>query len=52
MRRIALAAILALGANAGQADVGPIFLPDLTFPEPTPAPMVPTDGETGLRCTR
>lgn len=53
MRRIALAAFFALGATAGQADIAPVFLPDLTFPDPAPAPTVPTRNcETDPRCTR
>ncbi|SDY59045.1 hypothetical protein SAMN05444340_11172 [Citreimonas salinaria] len=53
MKHIAFATLLALGATAGHADVGPAFLPDLTFPAPVPAPPVSIqDCETAPRCTR
>ncbi|MGR3495459.1 hypothetical protein [Citreimonas sp.] len=40
MKRIALAALFAVAATAGHANIGPMFLPDLTFPAPDSAPTV------------
>ena len=42
MKQLVLAVGLAFAATAGQAGVGPLFLPDLTFPTPAPAPTVST----------
>ncbi|WP_375257561.1 hypothetical protein [Citreimonas sp.] len=40
MKRIALAALFAVAGTAGHANIGPMFLPDLTFPAPDSAPTV------------
>lgn len=41
-----LATACVLLAGPGFADVGPVFLPDFTFPAPSPQPDVSTQGCT------
>ncbi|BBU53955.1 MULTISPECIES: hypothetical protein [Mameliella] len=49
MKRIllALAAAAALVTGPALADVGPVFLPDLTFPAPQPHPDMSSQGCAG-----
>ena len=42
MTRLTVALCLALASGPALANVGPMFLPDLTFPEPVTAPKPET----------
>lgn len=44
MKPLFLAAILATAATAGSADVGPVFLPDFSFPTSPPDTVISTQG--------
>ncbi|MBP0483143.1 hypothetical protein [Sagittula salina] len=52
MKRLATAFALSLLAAPAMANVGPIFLPDLTFPAPVTQPDVATRGTTDCQTSQ
>lgn len=44
MKPLFTALLISLAAAPAMANVGPVFLPDLTFPDPVPQPDVSTQG--------